>query len=127
VPGSVLRARIDPSQPLGYGMPADVDVYFDNSPVYRIAPGAAGVRGISWFEGDRLLRSGWALGEKALDGTAGVIDADVGLGKLFLYGPEVLQRGQPHGTFKLFFNGVLYGPAAVAARNATPVTGKDAE
>ncbi|RAK60293.1 hypothetical protein DJ021_10985 [Phenylobacterium hankyongense] len=27
-------------------------------------------------------------------------------------GQEVLQRGQPHGTFKLPFNSVLYGPVA---------------
>lgn len=40
-----------------------------------------------------------------------MIEANVGKGKLFLYGPEVTFRGQPHGTFKLFFNGIYYGPA----------------
>jgi len=24
-----------------------------------------------------------------------------------LFGPEVLQRAQPHGTFKLFFNSIF--------------------
>jgi hypothetical protein len=35
----------------------------------------------------------------------------VGEGKLFLYGPEVAFRAQPHGTFKLLFNGLYYGVA----------------
>jgi hypothetical protein len=35
-----------------------------------------------------------------------------------LFGNEVLWRAQPHGTFKMFFNGIYYGgatatPAAV--------------
>ena len=112
VPGSVLTTRVDPRQPLGYGMGERADVYYDNSPVYRVASGTPGVSPVAWFEGATLLRSGWALGEAKLDGAAGVLDVSVGRGKLLMYGPEVLQRGQPHGTFKLFFNGVLYGPAA---------------
>jgi hypothetical protein len=28
-----------------------------------------------------------------------------------LFGNEVLWRGQPHGTFKLFFNSLYYGSA----------------
>lgn len=120
IPGTVLRAHFDPRQPLAYGMPAEADVYFARSPVFRVAPGAAGVRRVSWFEGDHLLRSGWAHGASALVGTAGVLDVDVGRGKLLMYGPEILQRGQPHGTFKLFFNGILYGPAAVAERTQQP-------
>jgi hypothetical protein len=40
-----------------------------------------------------------------------VAEATVGRGKIFLYGPEIAFRGQPHGTFKLLFNGIYYGPA----------------
>ncbi len=35
-------------------------------------------------------------------------EATVGKGTLFLFGPEVLFRAQPHGTFKFVFNN-LYG------------------
>jgi hypothetical protein len=28
-----------------------------------------------------------------------------------MYGPEIAFRGQPHGTFKLLFNGLYYGPS----------------
>jgi hypothetical protein len=35
-------------------------------------------------------------------------EAPVGKGTLYLYGPEITFRSQPHGTFKLLFN-ALYG------------------
>ena len=47
-----------------------------------------------------------------------VVDATVGKGKLFLFGPEITFRGQPHGTFDFLFNGIYYGPAAVQAQSA---------
>ena len=31
-------------------------------------------------------------------------------------GPEVTQRAQPYATFKLLFNGLLYGPSVAATR-----------
>jgi hypothetical protein len=43
-----------------------------------------------------------------------VLEAAVGRGKLFLYGPEIIFRGQPHGTFKLLFNGIYCGAAEIA-------------
>jgi hypothetical protein len=33
-------------------------------------------------------------------------EAQVGKGKLYLFGPEITFRGQPHGTFKFLFNGI---------------------
>jgi hypothetical protein len=30
----------------------------------------------------------------------------VGKGSLFLFGPEITFRAQPHGTFKFLFNGI---------------------
>jgi hypothetical protein len=84
--------------------------------VYRVPAGTPGVNKVAWFQGKQVLRSGWAVGQERLDGAAGVLDVNVGKGKLFLYGPEVLQRGAAHGTFKLFFNGLLYGPAASRGR-----------
>jgi len=26
-----------------------------------------------------------------------------------LFGPKIVERGQPHGTFKFLFNGIYYG------------------
>ncbi len=111
VPGSLVRGRVDSSAPLGYGIGEYVDFYFDNSPVFRLKPDAAlaGVRPVAWFDGKKPLRSGWALGEGYLDQGVAVIDATIGKGKLFLFGPEITFRAQPHGTFKFLFNGLYYG------------------
>jgi hypothetical protein len=40
-----------------------------------------------------------------------MLEAKVGSGNLFLLGPEVTNRGQPHGTFKLLFNGIFLSTA----------------
>jgi hypothetical protein len=111
IPGSILDAKVDNTDPLGFGFADHVDVFFDSSPVFKItAP--ADAKQVSWFQGADPLLSGWAWGQKALDGTVGVVDANYGKGKVFLLGPEVAMRGQSYGTFKFVFNGLEYGPAA---------------
>jgi len=116
IPGSVLQVRVDNSNPLAYGMPDKTDVFFLNSPVFRLRPDAAlrGVRPVAWFDTAQPLRSGWALGQQYLQDGVAVAEASVGKGRLVLYGPEITFRGQPHGTFKLLFNGItLAGAEAV--------------
>ena len=39
------------------------------------------------------------------------VEASLGKGKVFLFGPEITFRYQPHGTFKFLFNGIYYGTA----------------
>ena len=111
VPGSVLRVDLDNDRPVTYGMPDEVDVFFNNSPVYRLTSLDPSVRAIGLFGTDKPLRSGWAWGQEKLEGGVTMIEADLGEGKMFLFGPEILQRGQPHGTFKLFFNALFLAGA----------------
>jgi hypothetical protein len=109
VPGSVLSAKVDTRHPIAAGMRERTDFFFDNSPVFKLRPGAAeaGVRSIAMFDSPTPLRSGWAWGQKHLDGGVIAIEAKVGKGSVLLFGPEILQRAQPHGTFKLLFNGIF--------------------
>ncbi len=111
VPGSVLRVSVDSSNPLAYGFTGTVDVFFDNDPVYKLSPdsGTKGVFPVAWFSGNAPLRSGWAWGQQYLEGGIAIAEANIGEGKLFLLGPEVTFRAQPHGTFKFLFNGIYYG------------------
>ena len=113
IPGSILAMRVDTASALGQGLPATVDVYYDNSPGFRLMPGSdeVGVRQIGWFDTVAPLRSGWAWGQRFLNGVAGVVQAPVGKGMLVLYGPDPYFRYQPHGAFKLLFNGILYRTA----------------
>jgi hypothetical protein len=112
IPGSVVRAQVDGAQPLAFGVSPTVAMFFDSSPVFRVADGAKGIRAVASFQGDNPLMSGWALGQKRLDGAAAVVDACVGKGHLFLMGPEVNQRAQSHAAFKFLFNGLYYGASA---------------
>jgi hypothetical protein len=115
IPGSVLQTGVDNSLPIAYGLPEKVDVLFDNSPVFRLRPdaGLKGTRPVAWYTGPEHLRSGWAWGQHYLNGTVGIVEASVGKGKVFLFGPEITFRGQPHGTFKFLFNGI-YSAGATA-------------
>jgi zinc carboxypeptidase len=113
IPGSVLRARVDNTTPLGYGFEPDVDVLFERSPVFKLDADAAArdVRRVAWFAGASPLRSGWAWGQRYLDGGVAVVDAPLGRGRVLLFGPEITFRAQPHGTFKFLFNAIYYGKA----------------
>ena len=70
---------------------------------------------VGWYSGSDVLDSGWAWGQQYLDGGAAIAEATVGEGKVVLLGPEVNFRDQPHGTFKLLFNGLYYGSAKSTA------------
>jgi hypothetical protein len=114
VPGSVLRLRVDNTTPLGYGFEPDVDVFFEHNPVFRLDGDSS--RRVAWFAGASPLRSGWALGQPFLDGGVAVVDAQVGRGRVLLFGPEITFRAQPHGTFKFLFNAIYYGKAVPSPR-----------
>ena len=111
VPGSVLRVQVDTTRPVSFGMPRDVDVFYDNSPAFRLGVDAAakGVKPIAWFANGTPRRSGWAWGQSSLDGAVEALEAPIGKGTLYLFAPEITFRGQPHGTFKWLFNGI-YAP-----------------
>ena len=117
LPGSVLRSRVDNAAFIAHGMGDEVDIFFDNSPVFRLGPNAAsdGVGAVAWFDAPEPLRSGWAWGQKYLEGAASVISAEVGDGHLYLFGPEITFRAQPHGTFKFLFNGLALSSAEEGA------------
>jgi hypothetical protein len=124
VPGAILRVAVDNTNPLAFGLEDHVDVMFDNSPVLQLAPDSTlrGVKPVSWFDAKEPLRSGWAWGQHHLEGGTAAVEARVGKGKVFLIGPEITFRAQPHGTFKLLFNGIFYGtsePAGAPARDTS--------
>jgi hypothetical protein len=113
VPGAVLEVALDNASPIAHGMDKTVDVFYDNDPVFTLAPDAAskGVRSIGWYASPSPLRSGWAWGASALDQGVEMVSATVGGGRLVLFGPEVLFRSQPHGCYKLFFNALYLSVA----------------
>jgi len=102
VPGSIVRATVDSTSPLGYGLPGEVDVFFRKSRVLATADPSARV--MARYAATDVLRSGWMVGEAHLAGQAAVVEASLGKGRIVLLGFSPYFRGQPHGTFKIFFN-----------------------
>src|SRR5262249_9868987 len=109
VPGSVVRVRLNPAHSLAWGMDRNADVMFSSSPVFRLPEGddAKGLKRVAWFDSKTPLRSGWAWGQENLAGGVAIADAPVGKGRLVMCGPQILFRGQPHGTFKVLFNAIV--------------------
>ncbi len=106
IPGSVLVTSVDTSMAIARGARPATDVFFDNSPVWRLLPDAAakGVTPIARYTAATPLRSGWAIGQDYLKDGVAMAQATVGQGTVYLYGPEVLFRAQPAGTYRLVFN-----------------------
>jgi hypothetical protein len=106
VPGSILEVAVDTTLAVAKGARSTAMVMFDNSPVFRLGADAAsrGVTPIAHFASETPLRSGWAHGQQILKDGVAMAQAQVGRGMLYLYGPEVLFRAQPHGTYRFVFN-----------------------
>ena len=110
----MVEVRVDNAQPIAYGVPERLNMFFvDDTPVMRLLPAAyqQGVVPVAWFDSPEPLVSGWAWGQQRLQGGAAIVQAKVGEGNLFVFGPEITNRGQPHGTFKLLFNGIFLAGA----------------
>jgi hypothetical protein len=116
IPGSVLEAEFDNTNPIAYGMPKKGYVFFDSSPVFDIDPAAMPkTNTVVWFDTKKPLYSGWAVGQEYLDGGKMGAEASLGQGKLVLISLEATFRGTPHANFKLLFNSLYYGSATAGA------------
>ncbi len=107
IPGSVMQVDVDNNYAPNWGMSKKADVYFSASPVFKLAPEAIAQKEViplAWFASATTLRSGWAFGQAYLQDGVAAFEANVGKGKLFVYGPEITFRGQTHGTYKMLFN-----------------------
>jgi hypothetical protein len=106
-PGSILRMQVDNKQLATSGLNTETDVYFDNNPVFKLAPNAVSsgiIKPLAWFGTDKILRSGWSWCETYLKNGVTAFEAVVGKGKLVAFTPEITFRAQSWGTFKLLFN-----------------------
>lgn len=110
VPGSLLEVAVDPTAHSAAGMDRRAIVPFNRSPVFRLPldARARGLQPVMWFDTPTPLRSGWAWGQTYLEGGVAAVEARVGRGTLYLFGPEITFRSQPHGTYRLLFN-ALWG------------------
>ena len=105
-PGSVLRVEVETSHPLARGLRPEADAYFVNSAAFEVTdPSKARV--VARYAGkEEVLRSGWLLGAEKLAGRAALVEADLGRGRVILFGFRPQHRGQTWGTFPFIFNAI---------------------
>ncbi|HEY8459810.1 MAG TPA: hypothetical protein VIM99_05480, partial [Blastocatellia bacterium] len=106
-PGSILRARLDPSSPLAFGIEKETIAWFENSPAFEITDPASARAIASYPESENPLLSGWILGDKLIRGRAAMVEAKIGKGRVILFGFRPQYRAQSLATFPLLFNSIL--------------------
>jgi hypothetical protein len=123
VPGSILRVNYDTSHPLAYGMESlgvgyisgtyalevvSEETEEDDETAKESKKADSGVRVVARFPDEPLLASGFVVGESMLRGKAAVIEAEVGRGRVVLFGFNVQNRAQAYATHKLLYNALFY-------------------
>ena len=113
-PGSLLKNEFDTSHPVAFGMPASWPVFFESDQAYRIRPGfEIDAHVVSRYPREKILQSGWLLGEEYLRDQANVVSFAVGRGTAVTLASQIDYRTQPRGTLKLLFNAMFHGPSSL--------------
>jgi len=108
-PGSILAVIMDPTHPLGFGMPEAAVVFYSNSAILQADEAAASVAVVARYPETEQLLSGYALHSEFLSGKAALVEARSGAGRAVLFGFGPQRRAQSHETFKVLFNAVYRG------------------
>jgi hypothetical protein len=106
-PGSILRAQLDSSSPLAFGIEKESIAWFENSPAFEITDPASARAIARYPESENPLLSGWILGDKLIRGRAAMVEAKIGKGRVILFGFRPQYRAQSLATFPLLFNSIL--------------------
>jgi len=135
IPGSLIRANVDTSDPLAWGMDEQIAVNFVRGAAFASLSQSncvddllnqrdcqevtRGGRPIKVFEepvmfdsivnyaDEDLLMSGWAAGTEFIAGESALARVPSGDGEVIVFGFRPQFRGQPRGTYKLIFNALL--------------------
>ena len=115
-PGSLLNHEFDANHPVAWGMPASWPVFFDDDQAYRLRPGfGVEAQVVSRYPRQKVLASGWLLGEEYLKDQANILAFNIGKGYVVTYGSQIDYLAQPRATYKTIFNAIFHGPATPVA------------
>jgi hypothetical protein len=104
IPGSILEVSVNPSDPIGFGLPEKLPIFFEGSPAFKVSGSAHSVAG---YLSDNPLLSGWILGGKYLNNNSALAVEQIGKGQVVLFGFRPQYRAQSEATYRLFFNALL--------------------
>ncbi len=107
IPGSIIQMTVATNNEANWGMKEKTDVYFNMSPVFKLQADAIAsgqITPLGWYASASTLRSGWAFGQAYLQDGVAAFKANMGNGKLYVFGPEITFRAQTHSAYKMLFN-----------------------
>jgi hypothetical protein len=118
--GSIMQVVADSLHPVMGGMPARADVFVFNSPVFTTTEGFDGAVLAKYPNEGPILRSGYLVGQKHMQGLAAALDVKHEKGHVILIAFQPQWRGQSTGTFRVVFNSALFGGDVAAQARGTP-------
>jgi hypothetical protein len=112
MPGSLVRAAIDPSSPLADGIGPSVWAMYDDDDL--MTPGL-GTSAVAFPDGPQAV-SGLDVGADELAATTVVADESVGAGRVISFAIDPNFRGWSEGTQRLLWNALFGEDPSVTAR-----------
>lgn len=106
-PGSIFRVMVDPENQLCWGLPPDINIFFDKGNAWETTSASAGAPvggSFAIYPDKNPLLSGWIIEDQVIRNRAAAVSYRVGKGKVVVFGFDVTFRGQPYMGFPLFFN-----------------------
>jgi hypothetical protein len=115
-PGTILRLEVDTTHPVGYGVAATTNGFYNNSPFFSLVEGFDSQRPsvVARYPNTDVIASGWLRGEPLMAGRAAVVSIDMNPGRIVLFGLRPQHRAQTHATFPLLFNALFLSTAGKA-------------
>jgi hypothetical protein len=124
IPGSIIRMKVNTTEPLAFGMKDDAAASFSRSRAFesiipsRKAEGGneimkpaprPNVTAVATYSSTDILMSGWALGQDKIKNKGAMMNVAHGNGNVILFGFRPQFRGQSRNTYKLIFNSIYLG------------------
>jgi hypothetical protein len=118
--GSIMQIVVDTTHPVMSGMPGRADVFVFNSPVFTTLDGFDGSVLAKYPNEGTILRSGYLVGQKYMQGLAAALDVKHDRGHVILFAFQPQWRGQSTGTFRVVFNSAFFGGEVAAQARGAP-------
>jgi len=118
--GSIMQVVVDTTHPVMSGMPGRADAFVFNSPVFTTLDGFEGSVIAKYPNDGPILRSGYLVGQKYMQGLAAALDVKHDRGHVILIAFHPQWRGQSMGTFRVVFNSVFFGGQVAAQARGAP-------
>lgn len=109
-PGTLVQGVVDPTHPLGWGMPPRTAFYFARGEAFRPIAWPRPTRVVGRYADRDALVGGFLQGEEHLEGRPALVEVPVGRGCVVLFGFSPQRRAQTEATYKLLLNALLRQP-----------------